>query len=388
MKSRLALIFTVSTALLSAQNWKFGGSFENTLWVADDIPPAFLEFDKGYLLDPRFSLSFDYQPDPRFYLHTTVRADRGFDPGTQPNGDFRLDSLILRYRPFADNTLNLQAGKFPTIVGNWVPTHHYYEDPFLLAPLPYSAITGINVNNPVNHSPQAIEARANASNPTIHRAKTNWSSIIWGPAYANGFAAFGSKGNFDYAFEFKNTSLGSSPDEWDFGQGDFGDPLIAARFGYRPDAAWAFGLSASHGPYLNAGYRGELGRGDFNQSLIGLDLRWSHRNWIVSGEAFFSTYDALTEDLQTFSYYVQARYKAAPGLWFAGRFGQTLSNEITVPSGGQAPWSPELLRAEISLGWRITPELLLKTQYAYTDVSNDLSSPSNNLFALSLGWKF
>lgn len=305
--------------------------------------------------------------------------DRGFDPGTRADGEYRLDSLILRYRPFGDNSLNFQAGKFPTVMGNWIPTHDYYDDPFLLSPLPYAAINGVH-NNDINaQSPQAIESRSNATNPAIHGAKSNWSALVWGPAYSNGFSIFGSSEKFDYAFAMKNTSLGSGPSEWNFGDGDFATPAFSSRLGYRPDAAWAFGLSASYSSYLDAGASEALAPGlerdDFSQDLLGLDLRWSHRDWIVSGEAYFAHYGTLHADLQSFSYYLQARYNAAPGFWFAGRFGQTLSNEVPIPSGGEAPWSPDILRAELAIGWRITPELLLKSQYAYTLVTKRPERP-------------
>ncbi|MGJ8677938.1 MAG: hypothetical protein ACSHX0_10510 [Akkermansiaceae bacterium] len=393
MKTVVFLSMACFSSQLTAQNFKISGSLENTLWLSNSPSAAFLEFDDNDLLyAPHVSLSFEYQPDPRFYFHGTFSYDKGFDAGTRPDGQFRLDALILRYRPFGDNTLNIQVGKFPTIVGNWVPTHDYYEDPFLLSPLPYSAITGVNVKGIANHSPQAIEDRSDASGPNIHNAKENWSSIIWGPAYSNGLAVFGNNNQFDYAFEIKNTFLGSQAEEWELGQGDFTNPTFSTRLGYSLDASLAFGISASYGPYLNASSTdslpAELQRSDFNQSLLGLDLRWAHRDWIISGEAFLAHYETLDEDLQSMNYYVQARYKAAPGFWLAGRFGQTHSNRVSIPSGGDASWSPDLTRAELAAGWRITNDLLMKVQYTYTVVTNGLSAPAEDLLGMSLGWKF
>lgn len=392
MKPLAVFLSLLSPFGLQAKDWKIGGSIESTLWISNDIPAALLEFDEGVLYDPRASLSFDYQPSSHFFFHALARYDQGFDPGTRENTEFRLDELILRFRPLGDNTLNLQIGKFPTLVGNWVPTHGYYDDPFLLAPLPYSAINGVNVTDTNQHSAQAIENRTNLPSPNLHNAKQNWSSLIWGPAYSNGAAIFGTLNRFDYAFEIRNSFLGSQPEEWQFGEGDFAEPTVSGRIGFRPDAAWTFGLSASRGPYLNAsaadGFTPGDERGDFHQTLLGIDLRWAHHDWIVSGEAFYAHYNTTHEDLQTFSYYLQARYKAAPGIWLAGRFGQTLSNEVSIPSGSKAPWSPDLLRAELAAGWRITPDLLLKSQYTYTLVTNELSAPTQNLFALSLGWRF
>lgn len=385
MKTSLFLIPALMTGFASASELVVSGSIENTLWAGNDVPAAFLEFDDEVFHDPRASLSFDYQPDPRIFFHATLRADRGFDPGTQTDGDIRLDALILRYRPFGDNSLNLQAGKFPTVIGNWVPTHGYYEDPFLLAPLPYSAITGINVLNATEHSPQTIANRAQAARPNIHLAKTNWSSIVWGPAYSNGFAVFGNRGKIDYALEMKNTFAGSSPEEWDLGEGDFSHPTISGRIGYQHDASLSLGLSASHGPYLNAG---SPSRGDFHQTLMAADIRWAHRDWILSAEMFFATYDSLGEDLEMLSYYLQARYKVLPGFWIAARLGQTVSNDVSTPFSPNTEWTANITRAEIALGWRISPDLLLKTQYTHTDVTNEFSAPQEDLFGISFGLKF
>lgn len=163
--------FVLSLGLVQASDWKFSGSFENTLWLSNDVPPAFLEFEDGYFLDPRLSLTVDYQPDPRFFLHATLRADQGFDPGTRPDGDVRLDELILRYRPFGDSQLNLQLGKFPTVVGNWVPTHNYYEDPFILAPLPYTppSTESTSTTRPAVLPPPSKPARLSPEPPFIAR---------------------------------------------------------------------------------------------------------------------------------------------------------------------------------------------------------------------------
>lgn len=385
----LALLFT-TTVTVSARDWVIGGEIEHTIWASDGIPAGFLESDDDALHAPSFSLDFDFQPTPYWYFHSTFRIDRGFDPGTEPDGDYRFDTLFLRYRPFGDNQLNLQVGKFATVVGNWVP--QYEDNPFLLAPLPYSSIIGVPTQNIEQISAQAIENRANGSSPGIHTNKESWSSIIWGPAYANGISAFGTVGKLDYAFEIKNTSAGSNPEEWELGEGDFHDPFYAGRIGYRPNTAWAFGLSLSHGPFLDSDafdrLRPDFDRGDFNQTLAALDFRWAHGDLEVSGESFFSTYDREGEDLQAFSYYVQGRYKISPGFWLASRFGQTLTNDVAIPSGGQAPWSPDIQRVELALGWRITPELLFQAQYTYTRVTNNISAPERNLYGLSASWKF
>ncbi|MDB4547599.1 hypothetical protein N9Z80_05360, partial [Akkermansiaceae bacterium] len=201
---------------------------------------------------------------------------------------------------------------------------------------------------------------------SIFRApKENWASTIWGPSYSTGLSLIGAEGKFDYAFEVKNSGLSSLPDQWDPSLGDFDDPTFTARLGYRSDAAWALGLSFSRGPYLEP--EGEkflpagMDRGDLPQTVIGLDARWAHRDLIISGEIIASEYETLeVGDLRSLSYYLQARWKAAPGLWLAGRFGQTFHNSADGPGGTSLEWAPDHWRAELSAGYRFTPDLLVK----------------------------
>lgn len=376
------------TGTLCAQEWNFGGRIEQTLWAAGDVPAGFLEFDDNVLFEPSITLQFEYQPTPKFYFNTTFNIDRGFDPGDRPDGDFRFDTLFLRYRPFEDNSLNFQVGKFATVVGNWAP--EYEDNPFLLAPLPYASITGAGTQNIDQLSAAQIEARANSPTPTIHNSRQDWSALVWGPAYAQGAAVFGSVNQLDYGLEIKNAAIGSAPEEREFGEGDFSDPVISGHLGYRRDAALAYGLSFSRGPFVDSDaiLSPGIDRNDLIQTLIGADIRWARRKWILSGEAFFSHFQRPDEDLQVFSYYLQARYKVAPGVWLAGRLGQSLSNDVPIPSGGQAPWSPDLLRGELALGWRLTPDLIVKTQYTYTGVTNNFSTPSPSLFGISASWDF
>jgi len=249
MKPFLTIGLLCLGGVVYGQDFSVTGRLENTIWVSDNIPAGFLEFDDGVLYEPSATFHFDYQPNEKFYFHGTLNIDKGEDPGAEPDGDIRFDLLFLRYRPFGDNTINFQAGKFATVVGNWVPEN--VDNPFLLAPLPYASITGVNTQDVLQNSPQQIENRFNSDGNTIYENKTDWAALVWGPAYANGFAVFGSVNQLDYAAELKSSSIGSAPDERSLGAGDFRDPQFSGRLGYRVNAGFSYGLSLSHGPYLD-----------------------------------------------------------------------------------------------------------------------------------------
>jgi hypothetical protein len=366
-------------------------SFESIMWLADTPAPALLDLSDDAFFAPRFSLAVDASAGDHWFLHATARWDRGFDAGDRPDGEVRLDELMLRWRPFDDQRLNFQAGKFPTVFGAWPGQHDFFDDPFMIAPLPYSQIIGIQTRNPAALSPAAISARAAGLAPPVSAlAKDQWASILWGPDYATGASVFGASERFDYALEIKNSALSAHPDTWP--DLDFNHPTLTTRIGYRPDAAWSFGVSASRGPYLEEQATPLLpagtDRGDLEQTSVGLDARWAHHNWIISGEFVFSEFETLAAgDLRTAACYLQARWKVRPGIWLAARYGQLFANDATGAGGSDVSWQPDVRRAELAAGWRPNPRLLLKAHYSYTNTSGDPNA-GDHLFGAGVGWRF
>ena len=358
-------------------------------WSSDVPAPALNFYDDDVFLDPRFKLSLDAAAGSHWFLHLNSQLDRGFDPGSRADGDFRVDEIFLRFRPTDDQRLNFQIGKFPTVFGSWIAQHDFFDDPFLLPPLPYSQIVGVNVRTPAATSPAAMTARSAGKAPSLAAlSKENWASLIWGPSYATGASIFGSTEHLDYAFEIKNAALSSHPDAWFPAGDDFENPTFTGRIGYRPDAAWAFGLSASRGPYFTDDAANLLpqgkDRGDFQQSTVGLDARWASGSFILSGEVIGSEFETPSSgDLRTLAWFLQARWKVAPGIWLAGRFGQMVANQADGLNGRATSWSPDVWRAELGAGWRITNRMLLKVDYSFTHSDNHQGG--EHLFGLGFG---
>jgi hypothetical protein len=361
-------------------------SVEAVVWAGDHPTPGLGNWDDDAFFAPRLRLKADASAGSLWFLHVNTALDRGFDPGSRADGETRLDEAFLRLRPFEDERLNIQLGKFASFFGGWIPQHDFFDDAFLLAPLPYSQIIGIQTRDPAALSPDAITARS------IGRAlafatldKQNWASTVWGPNYATGVGTFGSIQHFDYAVEFKNAGLSAHPDSWE--ELNFAQPTVAARLGYRPDAAWAFGISGSHGSYVEKGAPLlKFDRGSLARSSAGFDARWSHHSLIISSEIIYSTFETLAAgDLETVGWYLQTRWKAAPGLWIAGRFGQILANDLRGTGGVDTEWQPDIWRAEAAVGWRVTSQLLIKASYAHTEGD---AAAGNDLLGLGLGYQF
>lgn len=368
-------------------------SAQATLWAGDSPAPGLLDIPDDTFLAPRAQVELSLALGSHLFLHANTRWDRGFDTGNEPDGEVRVDELFARWRFFEDERLRLQVGKFPTVFGAWVGQHDFFDDPFLIPPLAYGQVIGVQTRNAAALAPAALEARSSGKAPAFSTlSKQNWASIIWGPSYASGLALSGSSSHWDYAVELKNAALSSHSDAWNPNADDFSHPMISGRLGYRPDAAWAFGLSASHGPYLDSAAESTLPPGQalegLDQTTLGLDLRWAHHAWVVSGEVIASRFEtAASGDLDVLTWHLQARYKVAPGFWIAVRGGQLLSDSAHGPDGKSLTWSPDVWRAEVALGWRLTEHLLVKADYSLTQTSGPFPA-GEHLVGLGVGWRF
>ena len=389
----LAFFFTAAAApLANAQNgfewsgrdgfWRldFQPTLEMTYWHADTPLPGLLSFTGTDFFQPRLSLGFSVMAGDQWLLHVLTRWDRGFDVGSHRDGDFRADEAFLRWRPTGDGRLNVEIGKFATCFGNWVPRHGFWDDPFLTPPLPYDNQLASNDRNAKNPSPATIAKRG---------GKLAWVPMIWGPSYSTGAAIFGSDGKWDYALQIKNADLSSRPDSWSPWEENGSHPSVTARVGYRPDAAWAFGLSASHGTYLRRDAEPTLRtgdqRGDFDHTMLGADVRWSHHQFQVLGEVLASrSHTTVAGALDAFAYYIEGRWKVNSTVFLAARWAQEWNDDFS-PAGTKAvrAYTRQVWRATAAAGFRITENILLKTEYSYNG-----ADAKENTFAVGVGFRF
>ncbi len=337
---------------------RFSGLLDLEAWHFWQQAPGLIVADGHNLINPRLSLFFDAQLGPHLYVFLQSRIDRGFDPADGP-AQVRLDEYAVRWTPWDDSRFNLQAGKFGTVVGNWIPRHDSWENPFINAPLIYETVTPAYDSGLPSYVHSLAEGFA--------RAKYSYNPVIWGPSYATGVAISGRLNWFDYAFELKNAPLSSRPSSWDPGHVDFDHPTVSGRLGWRPDAAWNLGISASEGAYLLDSFPYPLpagkGIGDFQQVVLGQDLAFAWHHWQLWAEVYEARFDRPRGGHgDTLGWYVEAKYKFTTRVFAALRWNQLMYGGIESPDGRPAKWSSDLWRADISIGYRITAHSQLKLQ--------------------------
>ena len=351
---------------------RLSGTIDLEMYHFQQPAPGLINSEIDNLFNPRLTLFLDAQLGSQIYFFAQSRLDRGFDPSDR-GAQIRLDEYALRFTPWDDGRFNLQAGTFATVVGNWVPRHLSWENPFINAPLIYENVT------PIRDKSAPYSALDFIYGPTYYQ-KYAFNPVIWGPSYASGISVSGRLGRFDYAAEMKNASLSSRPESWHVTQIGFENPTFSGRAGFRPNQALNFGLSASEGPYFRPEAEPTLPRGrgigDYREFVLGQDVSfaWHHLQlWAEFYEARFEVPTVGNAD--TFAYYVEAKYKFTPQLFGALRWNQQLFSNVNDGFGGRVRWSQDLARIDIAATYRFTSHTQLKLQYSF---QQETTGPGND----------
>ena len=363
---------------------RLSGTVDLEFYNFQQPAPGLIDSEIDNLLNPRLTLFLDAQLGAQVYFFAQTRVDRGFDP-TDQGADIRLDEYAVRITPWQDGRFSLQVGKFATVVGNWVPRHLSWDNPFINAPLVYENVTAIQ-DKYAPYSPLYF-----VYGPYYY-AKYSFNPVIWGPSYANGISMSGKLGQFDYAIEMKNVSLSSRPESWLITENGFEDPTFSGRVGFRPNEAWNFGFSASEGPYFRREAEPTLPPGrdidDYRELVLGQDasFAWHHLQvWAEFYEARFEVPRVGNAD--TFAYYIEAKYKFTPQFFGALRWNQQLFGTVSDGYGHNVHWSEDLGRIDVAVTYRFTTHAQLKLQY---DFQHQTTGPgdNNHLFAAQFTVRF
>jgi hypothetical protein len=363
---------------------RLSGTLDLEIYHFEQPAPGLINSDVDTLFNPRLTLFLDAQIGSQIYFFAQSRLDRGFDPSDH-GAQVRLDEYAVRVTPWADGRFTVQIGKFATVVGNWVPRHLSWENPFINAPIVYENVTAIQDK----YAPYSL---LDFISRPYYYGKYSFNPVIWGPSYASGISVSGQLGKFDYAVEMKNASLSSRPESWYVTENGFENPTFSSRVGFRPNEAWNFGVSASEGPYFRREAEPTLPPGrnidDYREFVLGQDVSFAWHHLQVWAEFYEARFEVPTVgNADTFAYYIEAKYKFTPQLFGAIRWNQQLFGTISDGYGHDVRWSPDLGRIDIAAAYRFTPHAQLKLQY---DFQHETTGPGddNHLFAAQFTIRF
>lgn len=328
---------------------------------AFDRPAAgLIDSEHSVLFNPRLTLFLDAQAGDHVYLFVQGRIDRGFDPSDR-GAEGRLDEYAIRYTPRLDGRINFQVGQFATVIGNWVPRHLSWDNPFITAPTPYNRMTAIYDTEAPSSLAQFVTIDADEF--------YEYNPVLWGPVYATGGSVAGKIGGFEYAAEIKNAGPSSRPESWNLGHAPFEHPNFAGRIGFSPDLRWNFGASASVGPYYQPEASATLPPGrsvdGYRQILLGQDIRFEWHHFQIWAEAFETRFEVPNVgNADVLSYYLEGKYKFTPQFFGALRWNQQFFARVSDGTGSSVRWGEDIWRVDSALGYRFTSHLQLKVQYS------------------------
>jgi hypothetical protein len=374
---------------------RLSGTFDLETYFVDQPAPGLVFTGNTFLLNPRLTIFLNTQIGSHVSTFVQARVDRGFDP-SDGGAQVRLDEYEVRVSPWDDGRVIIEAGKFATVLGNWVQRHYSWDNPFINAPLPYENVTGIRDGDaPKDVDELFLYSHVPYENVTSFGAgysdKYLGNPVIWGPSYASGLSVSGSFDKFDYAAELKNASLSSRPESWDLTQVGFEHPTFSGRVGLRPSELWNLGLSGSVGPYFRPEAASSLppGRslGDYREILLGQDISFAWHRFQLWAEAFESRFEVPNVgNAETLSYYIEAKYKITAQLFAALRWNQQLFG--TVPDEeNSVQWGNNISRIDTAIGYRFTNYLQLKLQYSYSHYDPSVHE-GEQLFAVQITLRF
>lgn len=351
------ILFRVS-GTVEAETYSLTLPYEGTVYTEDTK-----------LSTGRMKVWIDARLWKNIYFFTEVRLDDGFDPGSNEGLRARLGACAVRV---SLGDISLQAGKFATVVGAWPRRYSAWENSFITPPLPYSQLTGIWEDEPPLSPSYLLRWSHVRPRPVASREQSDQhfrQPIIWGPAYSSGAALFWLSGPFSIAAEIKNAALSSSPYNWNSTHGLHETPALAARFGYKPNASWDLGVSASTGTYLAADTRYDIPSGvqlrDYRQFTTGADVGFAWHHWQVWAEAFAASFEIPNQDAaKVLSWYLETRYKFTARFFCGVRLGQQLYGKIQVSPDEKIRWGRNVSSLELAPVFRINAHLQAKAQFS------------------------
>jgi hypothetical protein len=275
------------------------------------------------------------------------------EEGSERDPDADLEQAYLRYTGRGEARYMVEAGRIVTPVGDFSPRYLPDQNPLVGVPSDYSV------------------------------------------AYPEGAKVTGWVKTFDMMASAVNRPL--LADWYSMESGKAWRPMLSA--GWTPVTGLRVGVFATQGPYLGEEASASLAPGDawqdFDQTLEGLEMRYSRGHFEMHGQYAYARYEVPGHDRDSRGrvWYVEPRYAFTPRFFAAIRI-ENNDYPYIIPIYGTT-WignNAQVADVEAGVGVRFLPDLTLKVSYREdrwtVDESLEDILPDGHAFAAQLAYHF
>jgi hypothetical protein len=304
------------------------------------------EDDPGAVGRLRLSALGEFLPGFQGFARGVVEGGEATMDGTT---EVDLEQAFVRYT-FQQHPLVIDAGKIVTPIGNFSRRYLSSDNPLISEPLNYSV------------------------------------------SYPVGIAVSGRSGPFDYMAAVLDSPMVN--ESWVPESSAAPRPAIAA--GLTPVVGTRIGVFATAGPYLGEGIEEFLASDeswkDFDQTVYGLDVRFSRGYFELNGELAWSTYDVPggVGESDGVAWFIEPKFTFTPRIFASMRYEWNDYPYIPSPDPSYPIWfaaSTRVAVIEVGLGYRIANGLIVKSAYRQ-DHEYGSDAPDGQSIALQFSYGF
>ena len=282
----------------------------------------------------------------------------------------------------------LEVGRFQSNFGRFPQRFLPMDNPLCGEPLIYTYPTNLPTDQVPQSAADLLTQRGHGDNLQFagYGSGTSGQSLVSGSWNLNGLKFAGHQEEFSYSLALSNEQAAWSSN---FDPND--NKALTLHLGYKPSLPLGFGLSYSHGAYLEhaigavPAYK-SLHLGDFEANSLGFDFDYAEGPFRFFAEVVYNDWQTpfIPQGLHVTGWFLEPRYKISPELYVALRLEHTHFSEVPV-GGTSQPWDFDVGRLELGLGYIIERDLRLKASYQFNRTGGALpDDPEDNLVQAQL----
>jgi hypothetical protein len=351
---------TLPSGPIRAMDGQLLVSGEAVVAIGDEDKIAFFnytDYEHNALRLFRFSVSGAWQPARRLAFVGEMRSEDLDRP--------RAYAAYIRFRPWVDKGLDIQAGRIPPSFGVFSRRAYTTDNPVIGYPLAYQYLTSIHPDAVPALAEDLVRMRARgwlSSFPVGNRTPGPGVPLVSAFRWDTGVQARWKAGIIDATAAVTAGTL-SDPHADD----NNGAPQVSGRFAVEPVTGLIVGASAARGAWLSHDVTelltGGTGGNKYTQEAWGADAEYSRDHWLVRSEMVWSRWRVPLAasapsgiDLDALAIWAEGRYKLTPRISLGLRVDHLGFSDVQT-STMVLPWDAPVNRIETAIGYSLQRNL-------------------------------